>query len=79
MVIFATLAQLWSGKKKKKALPHTAYDQYRGWISCRPEGHPELMVEASLCLDGYTQCCIKPPRLKDEISHQNTSVTLEPN
>ena len=40
------------GKKQKKTLPHTAYDEYRGWVASRPEGHPELLVSAALCTQG---------------------------
>ena len=54
------------GKKKKKTLPHTAYDEFRGWVSSKPEGHPELPVSASLCVQGYEQLEVPLPRVKDK-------------
>ena len=53
------------GKKQKKTLPHTAYDEYRGWVASRPEGHPELLVSAALCTQGYEQLDIPLPRVKN--------------
>ena len=57
------------GKKKRKTLPHTAYDEYRGWIASRPEGHPELPISASLCLEGYDQLDIPVPKMKSRKVH----------
>ena len=50
------------GKYIRKTLPHTAYDQFRGWIAAKPQGHPKLKIGVALCIDGYLQLGIKPPR-----------------
>ena len=50
------------GSKRKKTLPHTAYDEYRGWITSKPESHPELPISVSLCTQGYQQLDIRAPR-----------------
>ena len=55
------------GKKKKLTLPHTAYDQYRGWVASKPEGHPELPIGACLCTSGYEQLGIPTPRMKNRL------------
>ena len=59
---FCQLGVTGVGHKQRKTLPHTAYVTFRGWISCRPEGHPELIVRACTCLEGYQQTGVKPPR-----------------
>ena len=43
------------GKRTKKTLTHNAYDDFRGWVSSKPEGHPQLTISASLCEQGYDQ------------------------
>ena len=53
------------GKKRKRTLPHTAYDEYRGWVASRPESHPELPISASVCLDGYDQLEIPTLKIKN--------------
>ena len=70
---FCNLNMSGCGSKKKKTLPHTAYDEYRGWISSRPESHPELPISASLCTQGYQQLDIPPPRI---ISRKVVTITL---
>ena len=46
------------GNRKRKVLPHTAYDDYRDWVSRKPEGHSELLIKALLFTEGYHQ----PPK-----------------
>ena len=50
------------GNRKRKVLPHTAYDDYRDWVSRKPEGHSELPIKALLFTEGYHQCGIQPPK-----------------
>jgi hypothetical protein len=68
------------GKKKKKTLPHTAYDEYRGWVASKPESHPELPISASLCAEGYEQLDIPIPRINkrkiDTISLPDTGAQM---
>ena len=64
---FCYLRSVNAGKKKYKTLPHTAYDSYRGWSTCKPQGHPELTVRAQLCTDGYIQCGLQAPRFQNKI------------
>ena len=54
------------GKRVKKTLPHTAYDEYRGWVTSKPEGHPQLAISASLCEEGYKQLDIPTPRIRNK-------------
>ena len=60
--IFSNLNVHNGGGKKKVTLPHTAYDKYRGWIATRPQGHPELPLQAAVCESGYQQLEIPQPR-----------------
>ena len=62
---FCNLNMTGWGKKRKRTLPHTAYDEYRGWVASRPESHPELAISASLCLEGYDQLEIPTPKIKN--------------
>ena len=43
------------GRKKRITLPHTAYDRYKGWIATKPQGNPELPLQAAVCVSGYQQ------------------------
>ena len=62
------------GRKRRKTLPHTAYDIYKGWIATRPQGHPELPLQAALSVSGYQQLGI--PQLK--VSHRKVDTKSLP-
>ena len=68
------------GKKKKRTLPHTAYDDYRGWYNSKPQSHPELPISASLCTTGYEQLKIPKPKISkrkiDTISLPDTGAQM---
>ena len=53
------------GRKKRKTLPHTAYDEFRGWVAAKPESHPQLPIRASVCSQGYDQLEIPTPRVNN--------------
>ena len=52
------------GKNRIKCLPHFAYDNYSGWAARKPEPHPELVLEASMCREGYIQSGVPIPKSK---------------
>ena len=46
----------------RKILPHTAFDEFKGWVAAKPEKHSQLPVLASLYTQGYEQLGIPSPK-----------------
>ena len=62
------------GRKRKITLPHTAYDRYKGWIASRPQGHPELPLQAAVCVSCYQQLTIP----HHNVSHRRVEIKSFP-
>ena len=62
------------GRKKRITLPHTAYDRYKGWIATKPQGNPELPLQAAVCVSGYQQLKVPLPK----VSHRRVKIKSLP-
>ena len=60
---FCTLLLASTKSNSLRTLPHSVYDDFRGWLHRAPSEHPMVDINISLCQQGYEELQVQLPRV----------------